>query len=158
MTAAQAYEMWKAAPDTVKILDVRTPEEFAYVGHAEMAWNIPWLFVTYEKKDGKVTTSTRKNEAFVDLVRQIAQPADTLLVMCRSGGRGASAVNQLAAAGFTRAYNIVDGMEGDLVEDPRSVFFGKRMVNGWKNSAPWVYTMDPEKIILEEEVEPEKPR
>jgi len=24
------------------------------------------------------------------------------------------------------------------------------MKNGWKNSAPWVYTIDPEKIILEE--------
>lgn len=25
VTAAQAYEMWKAAPDAVKIIDVRTP-------------------------------------------------------------------------------------------------------------------------------------
>jgi hypothetical protein len=24
------------------------------------------------------------------------------------------------------------------------------MRNGWKNSVPWVYTIDPEKIILEE--------
>jgi hypothetical protein len=24
------------------------------------------------------------------------------------------------------------------------------MKNGWKNSAPWVYDIDPEKIILEE--------
>jgi hypothetical protein len=24
------------------------------------------------------------------------------------------------------------------------------MKNGWKNSAPWVYSIDPEKIILEE--------
>ncbi len=27
---------------------------------------------------------------------------------------------------------------------------GKRMKNGWKNSAPWGYDVDPEKIILEE--------
>ncbi len=27
VTAAQAYEMWKAAPETVKVIDVRTPEE-----------------------------------------------------------------------------------------------------------------------------------
>ena len=26
------------------------------------------------------------------------------------------------------------------------------MKNGWKNSAPWVYTVDPEKVILEEGV------
>ena len=48
------------------------------------------------------------------------------------------------------AYNIVDGVEGDLVHDPDSVFVGKRMRNGWKNSAPWVYSIDPEKVILEE--------
>jgi hypothetical protein len=60
------------------------------------------------------------------------------------------AVNQLAAAGFTNVYNIVDGVEGDVVNDPESVFHGKRMKNGWKNSAPWVYDFDPEKIIIEE--------
>ena len=60
------------------------------------------------------------------------------------------AVNQLAAAGFKNAYTVADGFEGDKVDDPGSVFHGKRMRNGWKNSAPWVYTIDPEKIILEE--------
>ncbi|MCP3896128.1 MAG: hypothetical protein GY706_16090 [Bacteroides sp.] len=40
-------------------------------------------------------------------------------------------------------------MEGDKVNDPESVFDGKRMKNGWKNSGlPWVYDIDPEKIIL----------
>jgi rhodanese-related sulfurtransferase len=150
VTAAQAYEMWQGAPATVKVIDVRTPEEFAFVGHPEMAWNIPIAFVTYERKDGKFSYGHTINTAFVDQVKEIAGPADTLLLTCRSGGRGAMAVNALAAAGFTNAYNIVDGVEGDLVEDPDSVFYGKRMKNGWKNTAPWVYDVDPEKIILEE--------
>jgi rhodanese-related sulfurtransferase len=150
VTAAQAYEMWKAAPDKVKIIDVRTPEEFAFVGHPEMAWNIPLAFATYERKDGKFQYAAKPNTAFVAQVREVAKPNDVLLVTCRSGGRGAMAVNQLAAAGFTKAYNIVDGIEGDAVKDPQSVFNGKRMKNGWKNSAPWVYDIDPEKVILEE--------
>jgi rhodanese-related sulfurtransferase len=150
VTAAQAYEMWKAAPDKVKVIDVRTPEEFAFVGHAAMAWNIPLAFLSYQRKDGKFEYKAEPNKTFVALVREIAQPADVLLVTCRSGGRGAMAVNQLAAAGFTNAYNIVDGVEGDLVDDPGSVYHGKRMKNGWKNCAPWVYSIDPEKIILEE--------
>ena len=66
------------------------------------------------------------------------------------------AVNALAAAGFTKAYNIVDGIEGDLVQDPDSVYNGKRMKNGWKNSAPWGYTIDPERIILQEGVAGQK--
>ena len=53
VTAAQAYEMWKAAPDKVKVIDVRTPEEFAFVGHPAMALNIPLAFVTYQSKGGK---------------------------------------------------------------------------------------------------------
>jgi rhodanese-related sulfurtransferase len=150
VTAAQSYEMWKAAPDKVKIIDVRTPEEFAFVGHPAMAWNVPFAFVTYERKGGKFTYGPQMNKAFVDQVREIAGPGDILLVTCRSGGRGGMAVNQLAAAGFSNAYNIVDGIEGDTVDDPESVFHGKRMKNGWKNVAPWVYDVDPEKIIIEE--------
>ena len=53
VTAAQAYEMWKSAPDKVKVIDVRTPKEYAFVGHPEMAWNIPVAFVTYQRKEGK---------------------------------------------------------------------------------------------------------
>jgi rhodanese-related sulfurtransferase len=150
VTAAQAYEKWKAAPDKVKVIDVRTPEEYAFVGHPEMAWNIPLAFVTYGRKDGKTEYELKGNPDFVAEVKEIAGPTDMLLVTCRSGHRSAKAVNALAAAGFTNVYNITDGVEGDKVEDPGSVFVGKRMRNGWKNSAPWVYSVDPEKVILEE--------
>jgi hypothetical protein len=115
-----------------------------------MAWNVPVASVTYLKKGGQLVQEPRMNAAFVAQVREIAKPTDVLLVTCRSGGRSAMAVNQLAAAGFTKVYNIVDGVEGDLVHDPDSVFNGKRMKNGWKNSAPWVYDIDPAKMILEE--------
>jgi rhodanese-related sulfurtransferase len=150
VTAAQAYDMWKAAPDTVKIIDVRTPEEYAFVGHPQMARNIPLAFVTYERKGGKITYGPTMNPDFVAEVKSLAGPSDTLLLTCRSGGRSAMAVNLLAEAGFKKAYNIVDGVEGDKVDDPESVFHGKRMKNGWKNSAPWVYDLDPEQFILEE--------
>ena len=150
VTAAQAYEKWEAAPDKVTIIDVRTPEEYAFVGHPEMALNIPFAFVTYQRKDGKTEYGPKMNPEFVAEVKKLAGLNDTLLVMCRSGDRSAKAVNDLAAAGFKNAYTITDGFEGDKVKDPESVFNGKRMRNGWKNSAPWVYDIDPEKIILEE--------
>ena len=150
VTAKEAYEKWKAAPDKVRVIDVRTPEEYAFVGHPEMAWNIPFAFVTYQRKNGKTEYGPRMNPDFVTEVKAIAKPNDILLVTCRSGDRSARAVDMLAAAGFTYAYSVVDGVEGDKVTDPENVFYGKRMKNGWKNSAPWVYTIDPEKIILEE--------
>jgi rhodanese-related sulfurtransferase len=150
VTAAEAYEMWMSATDKVKVIDVRTPEEYAFVGHPEMSWNIPIAFVNYQRKGGRFEYGPRMNPDFVTHVLEVAAPTDVLLVTCRSGGRSALAVNALAAAGFKNAYNIVDGVEGDLVHDPDSVFDGKRMKNGWKNSAPWVYSIDPEKVILEE--------
>jgi rhodanese-related sulfurtransferase len=136
VSAAEAYEMWKSAPDKVKVIDVRTPEEYAFVGHPEMSWNIPIAFVSYQRKGGRFEYGPRMNPDFVDHVLEVAAPTDVLLVTCRSGGRSAMAVN--------------DGVEGDLVHDPDSVFDGKRMKNGWKNSAPWVYSIDPERIIIEE--------
>ena len=115
-----------------------------------MVWNIPFAFVTYQRKDGKTEYGPKMNPDFVAEVKKIAGPTDMLLLICRSGDRSAKAVNILAAAGFKNAFTVIDGFEGDKVTDTESVFYGKRMKNGWKNSAPWVYTIDPEKIILQE--------
>jgi hypothetical protein len=41
--------------------------------------------------------------------------------MCRSGHRSAMAVNLLAEAGFKNVFNIIDGMEGDMVKHFESV-------------------------------------
>ena len=48
VTAAEAYAMWKENPKKVFILDVRMPEEYVFVGHPEMAYNIPLVLGTYE--------------------------------------------------------------------------------------------------------------
>ena len=84
------------------------------------------------------------NPEFLDMVKARFAPEDTILVTCRSGGRAAMAINMMAAAGYTKAYNILDGMEGDEVKDPDSVFDGMRRKNGWVMSGlPWTYELDP---------------
>ena len=67
---------------------------------------------------------------FVSRVSEVAKPDDTILVVCRSGGRSALAANLLARAGFTKVYNIIDGMEGDAMKDPETLFLGQRLRNG----------------------------
>lgn len=149
LTASEAYGMWKASPEKVMVLDVRTPEEYLFIGHAEMARNVPVAEQTFEWDSAKKQFPMRPLPDFVARVRKIAGPEDTLLVMCRSGGRSAIAVNQLASAGFKHVYNITDGFEGDTVKDAGSVFAGQRMVNGWKNSGlPWTYDVDPARMVL----------
>jgi rhodanese-related sulfurtransferase len=148
-TSKEGYDKWKADPKKVKILDVRTPEEYIFIGHADMAWNIPVAFQSYEWDARNKYFAIKPNVDFVSQVKEWAKPTDTILVMCRSGGRSAVAVNLLVEAGFTNVYNVIDGMEGDKVDDPESIFHGKMMKNGWKNSGlPWTYDLNPERMRL----------
>ena len=153
VTAREAYEMWKAEPERIKVLDVRTFEEYVLIGHAEMAANVPLAFPTYKWDVNKGNYSVVINKDFIAHAQEHFKPEDTILVMCRSGGRSAMAVNALAKAGFTKVHNIIDGFEGDKVEDPESVFHGQRVRNGWKNSAPWTYKLDPNLVWLPSEGE-----
>ena len=149
LTAREAFEKWKAESGKPIIVDVRTPEEFLFVGHANMAWNVPFAAQSYVWDSATRQFPTRLLPDFVSRVEQIAKPDDTLLVMCRSGASSAQAVELLLRAGFQNVYNITDGFEGDLVDDPNSVFHGQRLVNGWKNSGlPWTYDVDPKRMLL----------
>ena len=148
VTAQEAYDMWKADPKRVKVLDVRMVEEYVFLGHAEMAINIPIVFPKYLYDANKRKYSFEINPDFIDHIKEVLNPDDTILTMCRSGGRSAFAINMLAKVGFAKMYNIIDGFEGDKVDDPESVFHGKRMKNGWKNSAPWNYDLDPAKVWI----------
>lgn len=148
VTALEAYEMWKADPQKVKVLDVRTPQEYVFVGHAAMAVNIPSELWTGKWDPAVKDFPLAPNPDFEAQVKARFQPDDVLVVMCRSGHRSARAIERLAAAGFTNVYNIVDGFEGDKVKDAESYFKGKRMTNGWKNSgAPWTYDLDPQLVF-----------
>lgn len=153
VTPREAYEMWKAKPDQVHVIDVRTFEEYIFVGHAEMARNIPLVFPKFKMPagdkapaaPGKIPPgcSGEPNPEFLPAVKAKYDTTDTLLMMCSTGGRGAMAANALAKAGFMKVYNIVNGLEGDRVDDPGSVYHGKRMRNGWKNCGlPWTYDFD----------------
>jgi rhodanese-related sulfurtransferase len=149
VTAKEAYEKWKTDPGKVMILDVRTPEEYLFVGHPTMAWKIPVAAQVYEWDAGKEQFPMKLLPGFVSRVQSVLKPDDIIQVMCRSGGRSAMAVNLLAKAGFKRVFQIIDGMEGDLVKDAESVFQGQRLKNGWKNSGcPWTYKLTPDRMLL----------
>ena len=149
VTAKEAYEKWKAAPEKVTVLDVRTPEEYLFVGHPTMAWKVPVAVQSYLWDEAKGQYPMRPLGDFVARVQTLAKPEDTICVMCRSGGRSAIAVNLLAKAGFTRVFQILDGMEGDLIKDADSVFNGQRLKNGWKNAGcPWTYKLTPDRLLL----------
>ena len=144
VTAKEAYEAWQAGPDKVKIIDVRTLEEYLFVGHPDMAWKIPVIAQSYEWDAEKGKFPMKLLSDFVDRVRTVATPDSTVMVMCRSGGRSAIACNLLAQAGFEHVHNIIDGMEGDGNGDSAGVPQG-----GWKHSGcPWTKKLTPDRMLL----------
>jgi len=148
LTAKEAYEQWQANPEVV-IIDVRTPEEFLFVGHPPMAWMIPAIAQEYAWDEEKENYPMTMLPDFVERVKQVASPDDTIMTMCRSGGRSAIAANLLAQAGFKTVYNIIDGMEGDVNSDSESVSQHKGEHGGWKNSGcPWTKKLTPARLLL----------
>ena len=151
VTAEEAYEMWKADPEHVKVLDVRTPEEYLFVGHAEMARNIPLLFVKYEWDADKNQPVVAPNPDFISDGRERVQPGghpSRDMQVRRSQRPGRS--TRLPRLVYADVYNTTDGFEESIkVDDPGSAYHGKRMRNGWKNSgSPWTYEVDPALLWL----------
>ena len=149
LTAKEAYEQWKTEPDKVKIIDVRTPEEYLFVGHPTMAWKIPVAIQIYEWDSKEEKFPMKPLADFAARCSKVAKKDDTLMLMYRSSGRSAIAVNMLAQAGFKHVYNIVDGMEGDVNADSESVAQAQPLKDGWKNSGcPWSKKLTPERMVL----------
>jgi rhodanese-related sulfurtransferase len=149
ITSKEAWEKWQANPEKVKIIDVRTQEEFLFVGHPPMAWMIPAIAQEYAWDDEKEHYPMKLMPDFVERVKQVANPDDTIMTLCRSGGRSAIAANLLAQAGFKTVYNIIDGMEGDANGDSESVARHQGPLTGWKNTGcPWTKKLTPERLKL----------
>ena len=150
VTPREAYRMWSADPYGVHILDVRTFEEYLFVGHFEMAKNIPLVFPKFDPDGPSMPgrppgCSGDLNPGFIAEAEKVFDKEDTILVMCTTGGRAAMAINALAQAGFTAVYNIVTGFEGDRIDDPGSEYHGKHLRNGWTNAGlPWCYEFHPD--------------
>jgi hypothetical protein len=50
--------------------------------------------------------------------------------------------------GYSKAYTVVDGYEGDKVKEGE--YKDQRLVNGWKNAnLPWTYKLPEEKVYVE---------
>lgn len=151
-TAKEAYDEVTAQRGRVLFLDIRTTGEVMFVGGtAEVDAVIPFAEVkqpmAWDDKAGRFAFAPNASFlATVDAVlhKKGLSKTDTVLVMCRSGDRSAKAVNALAAAGYTNAWSVYDGFEGDLSKD------GVRSVNGWKNAGlPWSYKLDKSKFVLD---------
>ncbi len=125
VSPTETWEMLAADAGAI-VIDVRTDAEWNYVGVTDLSAlgasreqiNISWL--TFP---GNV-----KNEKFVAEVQAACPGADTtILFLCRSGQRSASAAKAMTEAGYTNCYNIAEGFEGDKDDAGH-----RGSKNGWK--------------------------
>jgi rhodanese-related sulfurtransferase len=155
VTAVQAYEIKTQDPDNVFLVDVRTQGEIEFLGMAETAdVNIPYMFNDFSEWDPekhrylKVPNSNFSITLEEKLEKAGLNKETTILLMCRSGTRSAKAANLLNQLGYTKAYTVVDGYEGDKVKE--GIHKGQHLVNGWKNAdLPWSYTPEKEKLYIQ---------
>ncbi len=108
-----------------KLIDVRTRPEWDYVGRVPGSILIEWT--TYP--------AGARNAAFLDELKAAADdPQAPLLFFCRSGQRSDSAARAAAAAGYTMAFNVLEGFEGPKDDDGHRGTLG-----GWRKAGlPWI--------------------
>jgi rhodanese-related sulfurtransferase len=115
VTPAEAYRLREAGVAT--IVDVRTQPEWELVGHVAGTPLVEW------PRDGERLALA----AFLDALRASVDPSQAVLLLCRSGVRSHYAAQLAAHAGFSRAYNVLEGFEGEHGAG-----------NGWRNAGlPW---------------------
>ena len=122
LTPAEAHELWRNAPGA-KLVDVRTRAEWDYVGRIPGAVEIEIL--TYP--------GNRPNAAFVTELENKVEKTAPVLFICRSGGRSHNAAMLAQEAGYSDAYNVLEGFEGD-----RDSQGHRNTTGGWRAAGlPW---------------------
>ena len=125
ISPAEAYQRLQNNPAAV-LIDVRTQPEWVFVGEpaVERLIRLSW----------QVFPSMQVNGNFVAEVEQLGLPKDAeILCICRSGARSASAASALTQAGYSNAWNVAEGFEGDKDANGQR---GK--TGGWRLAGlPW---------------------
>ena len=124
-TPQEAYGVLQA-DRTAVLVDVRTKVELAFVGRVPSAQHIEWA--TYP---GMVA-----NPNFADELQSVLanSPKDTVVIfMCRTGARSHNAATLAQQLGFSNAYNMLEGFEGEANQLQQ-----RTLINGWRCAGlPW---------------------
>lgn len=127
VTPQEAFALVQNDP-RVKLVDVRTNAERDWIGRVA----IP------DTQHGAVQWSLypggTPNPDFADQLQQVADKDDVVLFLCRSGVRSRHAARVATELGYSNAFDILEGFEGDRDADGH-----RKTVGGWcKAGLPWV--------------------
>lgn len=122
VTPQEAWALFSR--NAVVLVDVRSTEERKFVGHVPGTLHLPWA----------TGLNLNKNPRFVSELAIKVKKAQPVLFLCRSGKRSAQAAEAATRAGFSAAFNVLEGFEGDLDDHQQ-----RGASNGWRHrKLPWV--------------------
>jgi len=121
--AVTPIEAWRLVTTSkAKLVDVRTPAEYKFVGAVPGSVNVEWR-----------GADILPTAIFVSGLKNVARFTEPVLLLCRSGVRSHSAARAAAAAGFSHVYNVLEGFEGQRSHEGR-----RGAIDGWrKHGLPW---------------------
>jgi rhodanese-related sulfurtransferase len=124
VTPLEAYALLATNP-RAQLIDVRTRAEWDYVGRVPGSTLIEWN--TYP--------SGTRNPGFLEQLQAAVDDRQApVLFICRSGQRSDSTAGVAAAAGYTMAFNVLEGFEG-----PKDSEGHRSTLGGWRKAGlPWV--------------------
>ena len=127
VTPREAYQLLQLEPGA-RLVDVRTDAERHWVGQVALAPG-QHAAVEWSSWPGGVA-----NPQFVEQLCEVAGKNDLLLFLCRSGVRSRHAARLAAEHGFTNAFDVLEGFEGD-----KDGAGHRKNVAGWcKAGLPWI--------------------
>ncbi|CDY77898.1 Rhodanese-related sulfurtransferase [Caballeronia glathei] len=124
---AEAFEVLQLDPRT-RLIDVRTRAELDWVGRPAID-GAQYAHIEWIRYPGSVP-----NAEFIEQLRQVATPDTPVLFLCRSAARSKLAAVAAQKAGFTQAFDLLEGFEGD--KDGQG---HRKTVAGWCfRGLPWI--------------------
>lgn len=122
LTPKEAFEMTQQAPATV-LIDVRSQAELELVGRVPQATHIEWAFYP-----GMIANA----EFAAQLQAQVGKD-QTIVFICRTGGRSHNAAVVAQQLGYGNVYNMLEGFEGES-----NALRQRTQINGWRHAGlPW---------------------
>ncbi len=105
------------------LVDVRSQAELDLVGRVPNAIHIEWAFYP-----GMIA-----NADFPAQLQNQIEHGKTIVFMCRTGGRSHNAAIIAQQLGYSEAYNMTEGFEGEANAAKQ-----RTLINGWKHAnLPW---------------------
>ena len=102
LAPADAWALVKAG--RAVLVDVRSNEERKFVGYVPESVHVAWA----------TGTALTRNPRFLRELEAKVGKSEVVLLLCRSGKRSAVAAEAATKIGFTAAFNVSEGFEGDL--------------------------------------------